>query len=229
MHVSKEFSKNASSYGEHNIIQKQVVSNLLKSLHVQSLDSVLDLGCGDGAVYNTIGKEVEHFYAVDFAEGMLEAHPKADNIISTLADFNDETLFLELQEKKIDRLISSSSLQWAQDLDKTFRYIKTLDTKVSLALFTCNTFKTMYEVASLPKLLRCADEITELSKRYFDASYELLTYKLHFNSNQEMFRYIKKSGVSGARKVLNYKETKALIQNYPYDYLEFEVLFIIES
>ena len=228
MQVSKEFSNNATSYNEHNIIQKKVVEKLLEGLHVKTIECVVDLGCGSGAVYKSIGKDIKEFYAIDFAQGMLDEHPKSESLTCKLADFNKQDIFIELQEKKIDRLISSSSLQWAENLDKTFSYIKRLETKVSLAIFTCNTFKTMYEVASLPKLLRCADEIKASSEKYFDASYELVQYKLHFNSNQEMFRYIKKSGVSGSRKVLNYKETKALIKDYPYDYLEFEVLFIIE-
>jgi malonyl-CoA O-methyltransferase len=41
-----------------------------------------------------------------------------------------------------------------------------------------------------------------------------------------MFRYIKKSGVSGGKKRLGYKEMKALMKHYPLDYLEFEVLFV---
>jgi malonyl-CoA O-methyltransferase len=41
-----------------------------------------------------------------------------------------------------------------------------------------------------------------------------------------MFRYIKKSGVSGGEKQLSYKETRHLMETYPLDYLEFEVLFV---
>ena len=41
-----------------------------------------------------------------------------------------------------------------------------------------------------------------------------------------MFRYIKRSGVSGGVGVLNYREMKNIMKNYPLDYLEFEVLFI---
>ncbi len=37
---------------------------------------------------------------------------------------------------------------------------------------------------------------------------------------------IKKSGVSGSRKLLSYKQTKKLMQEYPLNYLEFEVAFI---
>jgi malonyl-CoA O-methyltransferase len=41
-----------------------------------------------------------------------------------------------------------------------------------------------------------------------------------------MFRYIKKSGVSGGEKQLSYKQMKMLMEKYPLNYLEFEVLFV---
>jgi malonyl-CoA O-methyltransferase len=41
-----------------------------------------------------------------------------------------------------------------------------------------------------------------------------------------MLRYIKQSGVSGGKRQLSYKDIKNLLDNYPLDYLEFEVLFI---
>ena len=41
-----------------------------------------------------------------------------------------------------------------------------------------------------------------------------------------MFRYIKKSGVSSGEKKLSYAETKQLMETYPLDHLEFEVLFV---
>jgi malonyl-CoA O-methyltransferase len=41
-----------------------------------------------------------------------------------------------------------------------------------------------------------------------------------------MFKYIKKSGVSGGEKRLGYKEMKVLMELYPLNYLEFEVLFV---
>ncbi len=41
-----------------------------------------------------------------------------------------------------------------------------------------------------------------------------------------MFKYIKRSGVSGSRKILSYKESKKLLNEYPLSYLEFEVIYI---
>ena len=41
-----------------------------------------------------------------------------------------------------------------------------------------------------------------------------------------MLKYIKRSGVSGGVKPLSYKQTKNLLDSYPLEYLEFEVLFL---
>ena len=229
MKISKEFSNHAKVYDDYNSIQLQVAQKLLENVSTNTLDSVIDLGCGSGVVYNLIGKETKEFYAIDFAQGMLDVHPKADNITCMLADFNKKELFNLFKDTSIDRLISSSALQWSEDIDKTFSYISSLNTKVSLAIFTCNTFKTVNEIASLPKFLRCNEVIEKSAKKYFDAEYTLVEYKLHFDSNEAMFRYIKQSGVSASRRLLSYKQTKALIKNYPHNYLEFEVLFITES
>ena len=225
MKVSSEFSKHASQYGSYNLIQNKVIKKLLKKVKSKP-KNILDLGCGSGALYNSIIWKYEHFTGVDFAPGMLELHPKAQNCECIYGDFNDMTLFENLLTYEYDYIFSASALQWADDLDTVFKNIKSLDAPVALAIFSANTFKTLNETASLKPLLRTADEIDELQKKYFNAEFEVVEYKLEFESTREMFKYIKNSGVSGSRKVLDYKQTKKLMQDYPLNYLEFEVVFI---
>ncbi|NPA59111.1 MAG: methyltransferase domain-containing protein [Epsilonproteobacteria bacterium] len=225
MKISSEFSKHASSYESYNIIQNKVIKRLLKKVKTKP-KYILDLGCGSGALHNAITWKYKHFTGVDFAPGMLELHPKAQNCECIYGDFNDETLFENLLTYRYDYIFSASALQWAQDLDMVFRHIKKLQTPIALAIFSSNTFKTLNETASLTPMLRSVDEIDAVQKRYFDAKLEVVTYKLEFNSTREMFRYIKNSGVSGSRRVLDYKQTKKLMKEYPLSYLEFEVVFI---
>ena len=125
-----------------------------------------------------------------------------------------------------DYIFSASALQWADDLDSLFKSIKQLNAPIALAIFTSNTFKTLNETAGVNSLLRSPQEIDKLQKKYFNAAYEVVNYKLEFESTRDMFRYIKKSGVSGSRKILSYKESKKLLNEYPLSYLEFEVAFI---
>jgi len=226
MKISTEFSKYATEYGKYNIIQEKVATKLLT--HVKNRpQNILDLGCGSGAIAKKLFWKVEHFVGVDFAPGMLELHPKANYIECIHGDFNDDKLFKYLQRYSFDYIISASALQWADDLDAVFKNLRGLNTPVSLAIFTSGTFKTLNTTAQLKPLLRSRKEIEKIAKRYFeDAIFEVVEYKLVFESVRKMFRYIKKSGVSGSRNILSYKEAKALMQAYPLDYLEFEVLFI---
>jgi len=226
MKISSEFSKYATHYGSYSIIQNQVVTKLLKS--VQSKPKrILDLGCGSGAVIGRVDWEFEHFVGVDFAPGMLELHPKAKKIECIYGNFNDTMLFEQLKTYTFDYTISASALQWADDLEQVFQNIKELNTPVALAIFTSGTFKTINKTAGLEPLLRSRKELKRLQEAYFgDAKFEVVEYQLAFESVRDMFRYIKKSGVSGSRKLLSYKDTKRLMQEYPLNYLEFEVAFI---
>ncbi len=125
-----------------------------------------------------------------------------------------------------DYIFSASALQWAHNLEYVFKMIKQLDAPISLAIFSSNTFKTLNETASINSMLHSSDEINALQKKYFDADFEVVSYRLEFDSTRDMFRYIKQSGVSGSRRVLDYKQTKKLMREYPLNYLEFEVVFI---
>ncbi|MCK4737290.1 MAG: methyltransferase domain-containing protein [Sulfurimonas sp.] len=225
MKISSEFSKHALEYDKYNVIQNRVIQKLLSLVNNKPLN-ILDLGCGNGSLCKAIDWNYEHFTGVDFAPGMLELHPKSKNIEAVYGDFNDKTLFENLLTCQYDYIFSASALQWAEDLDMVFKNIKNLNAPIALAIFTSNTFKTLNETASITSLLRSADEVNELQKKYFDGEFEVINYKLEFESTRDMFRYIKKSGVSGARKILSYKESKKLLNEYPVNYLEFEVIFI---
>lgn len=227
MNVQSQFSIHAVNYDAYNCIQKKVIEKLLVKT-TSKPSSILDLGCGTGSLYNAIDWPVDNFYAVDFSEEMLSIHPQNEDVECILGDFNDFEFFDKISQYTIERIFSASSLQWATDLDASFEYIKKLDSPISFAIFTANTFKTLFDTAKIPPMLRTTEEVNSLARKYFNAKYETVTYKLHFESTLEMFRYIKKSGVSAARNILDYKRMKELIKNYPIDYLEFEVLFITE-
>lgn len=226
MKVQTEFSRYAEEYGSYNVIQRRVVEKLLADIGDERPQRILDLGCGSGTLYNALPRKPEHFLGIDFAPRMLELHPQGENIECIYGDFNNPELFDRLRLLRFDRIFSGSALQWSRDLDRTFAMIASLNTPVSLALFTANTFKTLFETAGLAPILRSADAIAEAAEPWFGAWMERVQYRLAFASTREMFRYIKRSGVSGGRNVLGYKETKRLMEEYPLEYLEFEVVFI---
>lgn len=219
-----EFSRYAAEYGSRNVIQRLVAKQLVTTSARPK--RMLDLGCGSGTLYSLIDWDVERFVGVDFSEQMLEHHPKDSNVELLWGNFNDPLLFEGLKEERFDRIYSASALQWAEDLDRVIESLASLNTPMSLAIFTAGTFKTLHECAGVTPLLRSSDEVMAIAEKYVDAHFEVLHTTLEFDSVREMFRYIKRSGVSGGRRVLDFSQTKRLMETYPLEYLEFEVVFI---
>lgn len=225
MRVREEFSRYASHYGSVNVIQSSVAQKLIDDTPDQPR-RILDLGCGNGTLYAKIAWETERFVGVDFSPSMLSLHPRGAGCELVEGDFNDPALFERLHAEQFGRVYSASALQWAADLASVFDAIASLNAPVSLAIFTSGTFKTLHETAGVSPLLRSASEVCDLARSRFGVECEAVRYTLAFDSVREMLRYIKRSGVSGGRRLLDYGATKKLIETYPLEYLEFEVVFI---
>jgi len=228
MKIVKEFSRFAHEYNTHNIIQSKVAKKLVSMLEKNHYSSVLDLGAGSGAVYREMIKrniKIEKFVALDFSKEMLSLHPKSNNIQTVCSDFNNNT-FEEYEDKEFSILISASALQWSTDLSAVLNSISRLASNHYFAFFTSKTFSTLHKIADVQSPIYSKRNIIESLNNYTIDSIEEVEYHLSFDSVLEMFRYIKRSGVSGGAGVLSYKEMKSIMKNYPLDYLEFEVVFI---
>ena len=221
----KEFSKNASSYSEYNIIQKEVAKKVVSLVDFEP-QNILDLGCGSGEIYKLIKWDIKSFIAIDISKKMCELHPKNPLIKVINANYEDDKLYEELRKENFDMVISSSSLQWCSNLDDMAKKISKLSKNCVISLFCEGTFKTIYRQSGLKSFLPTYKEALKIFEKYFKIEFSIERYKLFFEDNISKFRYIKKSGVSGGKRRLGYKETKDLIKNYPLDYLEFEVLYI---
>jgi len=222
--IKQEFSRFASEYGKYNTIQEKVAQKLIDDVQAEPM-KILDLGCGNGTIVKKISWKYDKFLGVDFSANMLNLHPKSENIECKEADFNEDSLFEDLVKNKYDRVFSASALQWASNLDLTLYQISQLNAPVSLAIFTSNTFKTLLQTANIDSPLRHTEELIFLLQQYFHVEIEVLNYELSFEKIEDVFTYIKKSGVSGGRNALSYKQMKSLMKNYPKKTLEFEVLF----
>jgi len=226
MGVHREFTRFAQEYRRLNRVQSEVIEHIFGDCY-QAPERILDLGCGSGAVANELDWEVKEFVGVDFSHAMLEMHPKDEKIKTLEADFNDENTFERLKEYRFDAVISASALQWAKDLDKIFSHINNLAPNVALGLFSSNTFRTLHAVAGIDSPIHSRETIIEAANRQFDnPEIQIEMYKIAFKDTKSLFSYIKKSGVSSGEKKLGISQMRALMRDYPLDYLEFEVVYI---
>ena len=225
MSIKKEFSKYAKYYDNHNIIQKIVSKALIRECKNKP-KKILELGCGSGQVFRYIDWDIEYYKAIDFSKEMCKLHPKSKNVVVKCFDFDSDKFFEDIKNDKYDIVVSSSALQWSKNLPKLLSRLSKVSKNISAALFTSNTFKSIYNITKKSSPILNTKEIKEaFLTQYNDIKFEIINYNLIFENKKELFRYIKNSGVRGEIN-LTYKEAKYLYKNYNLDYLEFEVLFI---
>ena len=197
---------------------------------LKAYDRILDIGSGSGEVFKNLMRRdisLKEFIAFDSSKPMLDLHPTEKRVTKVCADFNDKDFVKTLPSPSYDLVLSSSALQWSRDLTLTLEKITTLSPSLHSAIFTSGTFKTLHQVAEIDSPIYSAEILQEkILEHYEDVTFTLHHYTLSFGSTREMFQYIKKSGVSSGEKKLTYRQTKQLMENYPLDHLEFEVLFV---
>jgi len=218
-----EFSKYALNYSKNSLIQKEIAGELISSLDSQP-KKILDLGCGTGHILNNINWEIEKFIGVDFSQNMCDLHKKDKNIEIICDNFDNPNLYKQLEKYDFDMILSSSSLQWSKNFNLIVDFL--LKNRFSIALFTANTFKTINQMVNQKSPILSKETIVNKFQKYKNIEISIKNYKIEFNNNFEMLQYIKRSGIGGNQKQLDYKSIKQLINNYPLNYLEFEVLFI---
>ena len=215
-----QFSKHAKEYDRYNIIQQIVSKALIRELKFNPR-TILELGCGSGQVFKNIDFEFDYYKAIDFSKSMCDIHPKHKNLEIVCLDFDSDEFKKNLKNQKFDIAISSSALQWSKNLSNIVKTISQVTSNISMVLFTSNTFKTIFELSNTTSPILSLQDIKKSFSSYFDCSFEVINYKIEFDSKKELFDYIKNSGVGATNSTLDYKKAK-----YLYNYLEFEVVFI---
>lgn len=229
MQIKEQFNKYANTYSNYSRVQQLGVEYLVNKLP-KSLGVVADIGCGDGRVYTNIKSkniDFKEFYAVDFAKNMLKKHQKSSNIYEIVGDFNTKELFLELEKKRLDTIVSASAIQWAESLDFTIHMCSKVAKMGYFFIFTSGTFKGIHSFLNVESPIHRQEAVIKSFSNYYKATkVEPINFKLEFSSNKEMLLYIKRSGVSGGVNV-GYKKLKELITNHQKAELEFEALILV--
>ncbi len=215
----RQFDKMAENYGRYNIIQKKAALDLLGLLGSRP-EYIVDLGCGSGTLYNLVTWPLQAYIACDKSAQMLRLHPTCSQKLCCDFDAFDYETYRDYF------FLSSAALQWAQNLDNIFSKLRGKD--FALSLFTANTFASLHRVAGITSPIYTKEAILASARTVFgsNVTIEVQNYFLRFEDTMSMLRYIKRSGVSGGKKSLGYKQIQNVLRNYNKDYLEFEVVFL---
>lgn len=174
--------------------------------------SVLDLGCGAGALPQAMQQEgilIKTYRGCDISQAMLDCfdHSYAHSMLFC-QDF-DQCLIQNFQPELI---VSSSALQWSLDLRHTLSLIAKQQSKIALSLISSNTFKELHTFLGTKSPLMSIENMQELLLNFFDGQIEIAHQDFIFNDSNELISHLRNSGVMGGG-IAGYKKAKQLL-NY---------------
>lgn len=207
-----EFGKNFSTYDENAIIQKKVAENLTnfisKKFNNQKFDKVIELGCGTGIFTREFLKKFE-INEIDLNDCFnTRDYFKEINYKNFICDDMNEAII-----KNYDIVISSSSFQWIEDLERLILNISKKSEKLAFSIYVDGNLKEISEHFGVGLKYKKIEEILNILKKYFkNIDYYSEEKILNFSSPIEALRHLKKTGVTIKSKtsicdIKSYKKT----------------------
>ncbi len=227
---TNQFDRYAISYSQNRDIQKKIAQKLLRTASAKEYKRIVDIGCGDGAVYEECGGSKELFLGVDSSPKMCDLHRRHDGCAVLCGDFDDLRLILEIKERfgKFDLLVSSSALQWSKKLPDTVSGLSGLARDFAVSVFTRGTFVSVRECVGVESFLPTVDDVKNSFASFCVKELFVESYKKEFDTPRDALRFIKTTGVSGGANSISYKQAKKLYTDGP-TVLEFEVVYVVGS
>ena len=191
-----EFGKNFSTYDENAIIQKKVAENLTnfisKKFNNQKFDKVIELGCGTGIFTREFLKKIE-INEIDLNDCFnTRDYFKEINYKNFICDDMNEAII-----KNYDIVISSSSFQWIEDLEKLIESISKKSEKLAFSIYIDGNLKEISEHFGVGLKYKKIDDILLILKKYFkNIEYYSEEKTLNFSSPIEALRHLKRTGVT---------------------------------
>ena len=191
-----EFGKNFSTYDENAIIQKKVAKNLTnfisKKFNNQKFDKVIELGCGTGIFTREFLKKFE-INEIDLNDCFnTRDYFKEINYKNFICDDMNEAII-----KNYDIVISSSSFQWIEDLEKLIESISKKSEKLAFSIYIDGNLKEIAEHFGVGLKYKKIEDILIILKKYFkNIEYYSEEKTLNFSSPIEALRHLKRTGVT---------------------------------
>ena len=222
--VAQRFAKAGQSYVEHAVVQKQISAQLfeyLKEYCPQSLDSVLEIGCGSGNLTYLCESyfRVEQLFLNDLYADVDQHFLNLKHVNWLIGDIEQLTL-----PQPLDAVISSSALQWMLDLPALLQRIHdALKPKGYLGFSTFGE-NNLIEIKQLTGQGLNYYSLEALQQQLQENGFEILliqqAYKqAYFDHPKFVLQHLKATGVTATAK--SHRWTKQSLQQFYSDYQQF--------
>ena len=222
--VAQRFAKAGQSYVEQAVVQKQISAQLfeyLKAYCPQSLNSVLEIGCGSGNLTHLFQThfQFEQLFLNDLYADVEQHFSTIQNIAWLIGDIEQLTL-----PQSLDAVISSSALQWMTDLPTLLHRIH--DALKPNAYFGFSTFGSdnLTEIKQLTGQGLNYISLEFLKRQLEQQNFEVLLIEqevkqIYFDHPKAVLQHLKATGVTATAK--SHRWTKQSLQQFYSDYQQF--------
>lgn len=118
------FERAASTYDAAAVLQRQTGENMLERLELVKLqpEVILDIGCGTGVATAALAKRYKksRIIALDFASAMLKQTRRHASWRRKPACVCGDAEQLPIADASVDLIFSNATIQWCNDLERTF-------------------------------------------------------------------------------------------------------------
>ena len=222
--VAQRFAKAGQSYIDQAVVQKQISAQLfeyLKAYCPQSLNSVLEIGCGSGNLTHLFQThfQFEQLFLNDLYADVEQHFSTIQNIAWLIGDIEQLTL-----PQSLDAVISSSALQWMTDLPTLLHRIH--DALKPNAYFGFSTFGSdnLTEIKQLTGQGLNYISLEFLKRQLEQQNFEVLfieqeVKQIYFDHPKSVLQHLKATGVTATAK--SHRWTKQSLQQFYSDYQQF--------
>ena len=222
--VAQRFAKAGQSYIDQAVVQKQISAQLfeyLKAYCPQSLNSVLEIGCGSGNLTHLFQThfQFEQLFLNDLYADVEQHFSTIQNIAWLIGDIEQLTL-----PQSLDAVISSSALQWMTDLPKLLHRIHdALKPKGYLGFSTFGE-NNLIEIKKLTGQGLNYVGLESLKRQLEQQGFEILLIQqdhkqVYFDHPKSVLQHLKATGVTATAK--SHRWTKQSLQQFYLDYQQF--------
>lgn len=217
--ISRKFSRAAGTYDSFSHVQKKSALRLVETLPAHfDPSTILELGCGTGNYTRRLQRAFPQaqMWVLDLSQAMVdyarEKLGEADGLHFLCADGEE---FLASQKTSYDLITSNATLQWFDDLDKTFlNAANALSAKglLHVSLFGPETlaelgqaFQEVFDIQiDLPaSSFASLSEIQGAVEKYFSlVRCEQDLIRRGYESLSDMLRHIQKTGAGGFQQTM---------------------------
>ncbi|MEB3753944.1 malonyl-ACP O-methyltransferase BioC [Acinetobacter sp. MD2(2019)] len=222
--VQQRFARAKYSYTEQAIAQQQIcqhLSALIQQYCPTPLKKVFEIGCGSGNLTHLLlpQLQIEQYIVNDLYPAVMEFFKHDANVDFCLGDA--ETI---VYPKQLTAIVSSSALQWMQDLNHVFAKIhQALHSQgwFCFSIFGPENLKEIKALTGQGLSYHSAEQITTLLQQQgFEVLHtEQHSIQLMFSHPLRVLKHLKATGVTASSH--HFVWTKQRLKQFDQDYAQF--------